>query len=271
MDEEEFFVAQCPTVPTLVNTELRFSVKTRQVRRLFNWPLTHLACEEIIPAQPRLQWGRPTFGARYDSFHGIRLGTPANNLTLGTRGTSVSSDSPTADLENQRIGVASMTLGGRFRATYWNDHDLWMLPISDGGDQGDTAGLQLSYNLGPHGIQTGGWTFRQVDLTLRLATGIPDRNQTELRGSRSVYSQVRFNEVERGDLNLNATLTKPGSPVRLHQRLDVGITYNSGRAGQLFQNDLIHHPLSIPEFQKRLNHYEVMVYFRVTNHWLSGD
>ncbi len=262
----DLFLAECSTVPTIVNSEMRFSVSTHQVKSLPRWPLAWVSCSEIVPAQPRIQWGQPTVGGRYDSFNGVRLGTPANNLTIGSRSTEVTSDSPMADLENQKVGVASLTLGGMFRLKYWNDHANWRIPIADGGDQGDTAGFQLSYNLGPHGIQTGGWTFQKIDFTMRLATGIPTRSQTRKDGKYEVYTGVRFNDVERGDLNLNATLTKPV----LHQRLDVGVTFNSGLIGHFFQNKLVHDNLDIPRFKKRVNRHEVHLYFRVVNDFLGG-
>jgi len=262
----DVFLAQCNTVPTIVNSEMRISVSTRQIKKLPQWPIAWEGCVEATPAQLRTQWGKPTSGGRIDGFNGFRLGSAANNLTIGTRVTQTTTDAPMADLENQRVGVASLTVGGRFRLKYWNDHGNWKLPISDGGDQGDTAGFQLSYNLGPHGVQTGGWTFQKVDLTMRLATGIPTRGQTKNVGGYDVYTGVRFNDVERGDLNLNATLTKPV----LHQRLDVGMTLNSAAIGHFFQNTVVHDKLGIPRFQKSHGRSEVHLYFRLVNNILGG-
>ena len=46
-------------------------------------------------------------------------------------------------------------MGGQHGFKYWNDHLSWWWPMADGGDQGDTAGLQFSYNLEPHALSAG--------------------------------------------------------------------------------------------------------------------
>ena len=218
----EFF-AECPTVAVIRGSEVRFSVDESKIRRILNWPLSYVSCGEITPNQPRLQWGVPTHGARYDSFSGLTLGNARNNLTLGSRSTYVSGDSPMATLETQRVGVATVTLGGRVRFKYWNDHAFWWWPIGDGGDRGDTAGLQFSYNLGAHQLEASGWMFNDLSLTMRLASGIPNRNSAVPQGDGEVHTEVQFPSVDRGDIELSTSLTN-----RNAQRLELGITVNTG-------------------------------------------
>ena len=218
------FMLQCPSVATVLGSEVRFSVRQPvQVRQIFNWPVAHIACGEIIPDQLRRQWGVPTSGARLDSYNGLRFGNPRNNLTLGFRSTSTSATNSIRSVAEQRIGVASVTLGGRVRFKYWNDHHFWWWPMADGGDQGDTAGLQFSYNLGAHNLGMGAWRFQNLNLTLRLASGIPNRNSAQPMGDGQVYTDVRFAGIDRGDLDVNTTLTN-----QRRQRLDLGMTLNSG-------------------------------------------
>jgi hypothetical protein len=251
----------CPSVPILGDSEVRFSVQTSQVYPIFRWPLAYVSCGEIIPPQLRLQWGAPTNSARYDSFGGIRFGQPGDkvSLTLGARTTYTSSDSEIAPVEQQRVGVASLTLGGRVNFKYWNDHSFWWWPMGDGGDQGDTAGLQFSYNLDRHNLGVRGWAFQGVSLTMRLATGIPDPKSAKPMGDGSVYSDIRFQHIDRGDLNLNTTLMN-----RQRQHLDVGITVNSGAVRHAVQSRLVHHSLQIPEFP-RTDNMGVMFYMRLTD------
>jgi hypothetical protein len=73
-------------------------------------------------------------------------------------------------VERQRVGVATLTLGGLAQFKYWNDHSFWWWPMGDGGDRGDTAGFQFNYNLGHHQLSAGDWSFK--DLSLTLATWI---------------------------------------------------------------------------------------------------
>jgi hypothetical protein len=249
----------CPSVPTLGDSEVRFSIPTAKLFPIFRWPLTYVSCGEITPPQLRLQWGIPTQGARYDSFGGLRFGTARTHLTLGARTTYASADSPLAAVEQQRVGVASLTLGGRVNFKYWNDHAFWWWPMGDGGDQGDTAGLQFSYNLGSRSVPAPEWTFQDFSLTLRLATGIPDRSSVKPLRDGLVYSEVHFPQIDRGDINLNTTLTR-----RPQQRLDVGITVNSGAVRYATQSRAVHHTLGIPEFP-RTEHFGVMFYLRLTN------
>jgi len=131
--------------------------------------------------------------------------------------------------------------------------------MGDGGDQADTAGWQVSYNLAPHNLSTHGWQFEDLNLTFRLATGIPNRNSGVPMGDGLVYSEVRFSEVNRGDVDLSSTLTN-----RLGQRLEVGILVNSDAVRHATQDRLIHHNLGIPEFPQT-GRFEVMMYLRLTN------
>lgn len=254
----DIFLAECPTVATIGASEVRFSVMSSKTRSIRGWPLSWVSCDEATPPQTRLQWGVPTGAARLDSFNGIRIGDERNNLTLGSRSTTVGSESAIAPVENQRVGVATLNLGGRYRFKYWNDHAFWWWPIGDGGDQGDTAGLQFSYNVGTHGLSAGrGWMFSDLSLTMRLASGIPDRKSAVPMGDGEVYSSVAFSAVDRGDLTLSTSLSK-----RSH-RLDVGVTVNSGTLRNVVQSKGVHKTLGIPEFPKT-HHVEVMLFMRLT-------
>ncbi len=253
------FLFGCPTVPVIRGSEVRFSVDTYRARQILKWPLTYESCGEIIPVQPRLQWGIPTSGARYDSYNGIRIGSPLNNLTLGFRSTDVSGESRIGLAERQRVGVAALTLGGMAQFKYWNDHSFWWWPMGDGGDQGDTAGFQFSYNVGHHRLSIRDWSVEDLSLTLRLATGIPNRKSAVPMGDGQVYSEVRFSEINRGDIDLSARLRN-----RYAQNLTVGITVNADAVRHATQDRLIHHTLGIPEFPQT-GRLEAMLYFRLTD------
>jgi len=251
------FLLKCPTVPVVRGSEVRFSIDTSRLISLPNWPLSYQSCGEIIPVQPRLQWGVPTYGERYDSYSGLRFGSPDNNLTLGFRTTYASG--ALAPVERQQVGVASLTLGGMVRFKYWNDHKFWWWPMGDGGDQGDTAGFQFGYNLGHHGLAAGNWRFNELTLTLRLATGIPDRSSAVPISDGQVYSQVSFSQINRGDIDLATTMTN-----RKAQNLMIGITVNADAVRHATQDRLIHHNLGIPEFPQT-GRLEVMMYMRLTD------
>jgi hypothetical protein len=253
------FIFGCPSVPVVRGSEVRFSIDTYKAVPLLKWPLSYESCGEIIPVQPRVQWGVPTSGARLDSYHGVRLGTGPTNLMLGFRSTSASSDGTLARAERQRVGVVSLTVGGVAQFKYWNDHGFWWWPMGDGGDQGDTAGFQFNYNLSRHSLSVGEWAFKDLSLTLRLATGIPDRSSAVPMGDGQVYSRVEFNEISRGDLDVSARLTN-----RSAQNMTVGITVNADAVRHATQDRAIHHTLGIPEFPQTA-HKEVMLYFRLTD------
>lgn len=253
------YVFGCPTVPVVRGSEVRFSVDSRKIVPILDWPLSYESCGEAIPVQPRVQWGVPTSGARYDSYNGIRIGSRRNNLTLGFRSTDASSDGLLAAAERQRVGVASLTLGGMAQFKYWNDHSFWWWPMGDGGDQGDTAGFQFSYNLGHHNLSVSDWIFKDVSLTLRLATGVPNRASARPMGDGQVYSQVDFPEINRGDIDLSTRLTDGKA-----RNLTLGLTVNADAVRHATQDRLIHHTLGIPEFP-RTGKLEVMMYFRLTD------
>jgi len=252
------FLMACPSVPVIRGSEVRFSIDEHKVIPLRQWPLAYVGCGEITPSQPRIQWGVGTFGARYDSFTGLRLGSLRNNLTLGARSTNAGSEGAIAPAERQRVGVASLTLGGRVRFKYWNDHNFWWWPMGDDGDQGDTAGLQFSYNLGAHGLATGGWSFGDLSLTLRLATGVPNKNSGVPMGDGQVYSEVRFSDINRGDVDLHTTLSDSKA-----RQLTLGVTVNSDAVRHAVQDRAVHRTLGIPEFP-RTGQLGVMFYLRLT-------
>lgn len=131
--------------------------------------------------------------------------------------------------------------------------------MGDGGDQGDTAGFQFSYNLGHHRLSIRDWSFEDLSLTLRLATGIPNRNSAVPMGDGHVYSEVRFSEINRGDIDLSARLSN-----RYAQNLTVGITVNADAVRHATQDRLIHHTLGIPEFPQT-GRFEAMMYLRLTD------
>jgi hypothetical protein len=254
------FMMECPSVATIQGSEVRFSIQQPLLAHpIFQWPLSRVQCGEIIPNQLRSQWGVPTWGAKYDAFQGLRFGDRRNNLTLGARTSYVSSDDPLRAVASQRVGVASVTIAGQVRFKYWNDHAFWWWPMGDGGDQGDTAGLQFSYNLAQHRFSTGSWMFEQFNLTLRLASGILDRTSAKPMRDGIIYTEVRFPQVDRGDIDASTTLKNN----RLY-RLDVGLTINSGQVRNTVQSKLVHRTLGIPEFPKT-NRREVMMYLRLTN------
>lgn len=261
MGDKFQFIRACPTVPVIRGSEVRFSIEEpRRMLTLSHWPLAYVSCGEITPSSSlRTQWGVPTNGARYDSYSGLRLGSDRWNLTLGARSTHTSSDGRLAPVERQRVGVAALTLGGRVRFKYWNDHAFWWWPMGDGGDQGDTAGLQFAYNLAPHDLSLRGWAFEDVQLTLRLATGIPNRNSAQPMGDGYVYSEVRFGDVNRGDVELSTTLSDKGA-----RRLEVGILVNSDAVRHATQDRAVHHTLGIPEFPQT-GRFEAMMFMRLIN------
>lgn len=252
------FVLACPTVPVVQGSEVRFSLRTAQSYRLPHWPLAYESCGELIPVQSRLQWGVNTEDARYDSYGGVRLGSLRNNITFGARTTYAGSRSRIASVERQRVGVVSLTLGGLVNFRYWNDHGFWWWPMGGGTDQGDTAGVMFGYNLGAHNLSAGRWRFESLNLSLRLATGIPDPGSVTPFGQGRIYSRVTFDEISRGDIDLNASLSS-----RSGQNLVVGLTVNSDRVRDATQNDLVHDNLDIPRVPAG-DRVEMMMYLKWT-------
>ena len=260
----DVFLAQCPTVATIGASEVRFSLKTKETREIPFWPKTlqtsYIACQEIIPAQHRTQWNLSTgLSARLDRFHGLRFGSSKNNLTIGYRATNVDSRSIIAPVENQRVGVASLSVDGRFRFKYWNDHTFWWWPIPGDEDKGDTAGLQFSYNLGHHGFSAGkNWEFSDLSLTMRLGTGRPDPHSITPMGDGELYNRVEFSAIDRGDLAVSTSLTGPRS-----QQLELGLVFNSGALRNGVQSKFVHKTMGIPELP-RTDHVEAMMYIKLT-------
>lgn len=257
----DLFLAKCPTVPTIGSSEVRFSTSTKKTVSLKRWPwLSYVGCKEIIPPQSRIQWGQSTSGARLDSTSALRIGSPGNNLTLAARSTNTSSDGKFSPVENQRVGIATITIDGRYRFKYWNDHAFWWWPMGDGGDKGDTTGLQFSYNLVNTGLHAGrDWVFSDITFTMRLATGIPDPKSVEPMGDGQIYTRVDFNAIDRGDLSLSTTLLN-----RASQKLQIGITINSGAVRNLVQSKVVHAHLGIPELPST-NHVEATIWLKLSD------
>lgn len=252
----DVFVMECSTVPTVVGSDVSFAIKQGNVRQIRNWPLRYVECETIAPPQHRLQWGVNTFGPRYDSYKAFRIGSKEYNLELGMRSTN--SGGRLMRLEDQRVGVASLTLASQFRLRYWNDHSFWWWPTGGGTDQGDTAGLGMSYVLGGDGFPLrDGWQWRDVNLNMRLATGIPVKGSVVTTTKGTFYSEVEFSGIDRGDVDLNATLTN-----RDQQRLMVGIWVNSGQLRNVVQSKVVHKTLDIPQLPPT-KQVEVMLYFKL--------
>lgn len=250
------FFAACNTVPEIDGTEVRFSIKTCEIVPLRDWPIRLVKADTIIPNECRIQWGVPTCGPRLDSYKGLRLGDEKYNLELGMRSTNAGGH--LMSVEEQRVGVATLTLDGKYKLKYWNDHYFPFWPMGGGTDQGDTAGVQFSYNLGNRGFPVGsGWQFETVSLTLRLATGIPDKSSVQTIDGRTIYSRVAFDGIRHGDLDLNTTLSKKDT-----QRLSVGLVINSEKIRDATQNKLIHRNLKIPELPAT-NDFGAIIYFKL--------
>jgi hypothetical protein len=260
------FLVACPTVPELDGPVVKFKPDTKRMMEAVKWPFKSVepvSCAQAsIPDLPRLKWGVLTSGARYDSFSGLKFKLPGDgtSLTLGARSTNVSSESIIAGAETQRVGVATLTVANTLRFKYWNDHFFWWWPMGDGGDQGDTAGLQVSYNLGKHGLTAGKeWEFKDLSLTMRLASGVPNRERTAPMGDGEVYTDVQFDSIHRGDIDLSTSLVN-----KRNQRLDVGLLVNSGAVKDAVQCGVVHQPMGIPCFEKS-SKVEVMMYMRLTD------
>jgi hypothetical protein len=237
---------------------MRFSLSSSEVRPILNWPIKYVSCQEITPPQLRVQWGRQVEGARYDKYNGVRLNLGGGGTTLDYGFRETNATGRLARVEGQRVGVASLTIDGKYQLQYWNDHHFPWWPIGDGGDQGDTAGVSLSYGLGRVGFPLSkGWSWSQMRLSLRMATGIPDHASAVTRHGTTIYTRVEFDDIDRGDIDLNALFNN----VNL-QQLDVGITVNSGAVRNLVQSKLVHRNLGIPEFP-RTPPLGAMIYFRL--------
>src|SRR3954469_126180 len=118
---------------------------------------------------------------------------------------------------------------------------------------------RFSYNLGHHNLPPHDWTFKDLSLTLRLATGIPNRASARPMGDGQVYSSVQFGEINRGDIDLSTSLTN-----RKAQNLTIGLTVNADAVRHVVQDRAIHHSLGIPEFPQT-GKLEMMMYLRLTD------
>ena len=74
-----------------------------------------------------------------------------------------------------------------------------------------------------------------------------------------VYSEVRFSEINRGDIDLSTRLMNQKA-----MNLTIGLTVNADAVRHATQDRLIHHTLGIPEFPQT-GKREAMVYFRLTD------
>jgi hypothetical protein len=272
----ETYLLGCNTVPEVSGTEVKFSIKSSEVKQLANWPLRHAQCKTIAPSQTRAQWRTLTEGARYDSYDGLRLGGRDTYFELGLRSTRATG--ALRRVEEQNVGVASLVINGEYRLSYWNDHDFpfWpsgMMTSVDktiarmsggdpskirGTDQGDTAGVSFSMVMGNQGFPLdNGWRWQTLNLSLRLATGIPDVSRTHTSGDRTFYSRVEFDGIDRGDIDLNLGFAK-----RDQQRLTVGLVMNSAKMRELTQGKLVHKNLGIPELPYK-GQLEGMIYLKL--------
>ena len=252
----DIYLMQCTTVPSVIGSEVRFSLKIGEVRQIRSWPLRYVSCDEITPPQARLQWGVNTYGARLDSYKALRLGSDAYNLQIGMRSTN--SNSHLRRVEEQRVGVATLTLAGQYRLSYWNDHAFWWWPMGGGTDQGDTAGLSMTYMLGNRGFPLlDAWQWRDVNVALRLASGIPDKKSVVTQQGTTFYSNVEFSGIDRGDIDVNTVMSN-----RDQQILTVGLWVNSGELRNAVQSKLVHKNLKIPELPKT-DQLEVMLYLKL--------
>ncbi|HUG39989.1 MAG TPA: hypothetical protein VMM12_05875 [Longimicrobiales bacterium] len=94
------------------------------------------------------------------------------------------------------------------------------------------TGLQFGYNLGAHDIRASDWKFQELNLTMRLASGIPKRDSARPMRDGFVYSEVAFKGVDRGDIDLSTSLTN-----RRQERLEIGVVVNSGSLRHSVQSD----------------------------------
>jgi len=272
----EKYVLACSTVPEISGTEVKFSIKSGSVTQLRDWPLHAVECQTITPTQSRLQWGVNTFGPRLDSYKALRLGDERYNFEIGMRSTNAGGR--LRAVEEQRVGVAPLTLAGQYQLSYWNDHAFPFWPtgalieaekgvqrLTNGAytpakatDQGDTAGFRFSLLAGNQGFPLKkGWQFQSLNISLRLATGIPDLSSTVTRPDGKFYSRVEFDGIDHGDIDVNATLTKSDQ-----QRLTVGIFVNAAEIRQATQGKLVHQTLGIPELPYK-GQKEAMIYLKL--------
>ncbi len=231
---------------TRVGMEMRSSLVLRGERHLAG-PLYYTSLTELSVSQLRLQWGQPTEGYRIDSTSGLALRFGGTfSLEMGKRDTYASGR--ISPVETQRVGYVEATFQETVSIRYFNDHFFPWFPVGGGTDQGDTAGVDVRLRTGAHGLNTGVAQFRltEVGAHLHMATGIPNQKVTAQEGGRTIYPDVRFNEISRGVISGSATFRDFGSGVGV--RFEAGV--DSGVISDLFQNRIVHRTLGIPEFPK---------------------
>ncbi|HEX8906891.1 MAG TPA: RHS repeat-associated core domain-containing protein, partial [Longimicrobiaceae bacterium] len=206
-------------------------------------PFYYASKTDVTVPQLRLQWRQSTEGYRVDTTRGLGVKLGPVSFEGGFRTTDV--NGRYAPVENQRVGYYQLGVGN-FTARYYNDHNFAWFPQGGGTDQGDTAGVSLQLKLGS-GAATGPGTFRMTDvgLNLKMATGIPNQQITDTSGGHTYYPRVEFNEISTGILSLSTTLTNAHG---VSLNLEAGV--DSGHISNLFQNQLVHRNLGIPEFPK---------------------
>jgi len=228
---------------TTIGSDMHFSL-LRESKLKLAGPLTLTSRYELSPDQLRLQWGQAVEGHRIDSWSGLRFGSDNWSVEALVRTTYASGR--LAAVENQTVGALRVTLGGHFVGEYYNDHRFVWFPMGGGTDQGDTAGLMLK--LDKLGQQIGGGVaLESVAANLRLATGIPDRGKTVEIGGRRYYTDVGYDQVRQGVLSLSAAFVDKRRGVLL--TVEGGA--NTDQIRDLFQNQIVHRTLGIPEFQAK--------------------
>jgi len=228
---------------TTIGSDMRFSLLRESKLKLAS-PLTLTSMYELSPDQLRLQWGHAVEGYRIDSWSGLRFGSNDWSVEALVRTTYASGR--LAPVENQSVGALRITLGGHFVGEYRNDHRFVWFPMGGGTDQGDTAGLMLKLDkLGQH--VGGGVTLESVAANLRLATGIPDRSKMVEIGGHRYYTDVAYDQVRQGVLSLSAAFADN----RRGLLLTVEGGANTDQVRDLFQNQIVHRTLGIPEFQAK--------------------
>lgn len=225
------------------------------------------------PGNTRLQWGVPTWGRRTDA-HAIlsaRIDRPFAGLIgllsnksdytgnerrrefsltpyVGARQTA----SPGGIPENQRVGLAGLKMGNprgvELDLGMWNDAPMVFGPLGSEGDKLDTGGGYLKVaglETLRHGIAPNRWALHQIAVTIRMATGVHGDALSEVNGY-TYYADVRFPEIDRGDVSLGATFLKTKKqPI---QTMEIGLGINSGRVRHAVQTEVIHKPLKVPGF-----------------------
>ena len=228
---------------TTVGSDMRFSL-LRESKLKLAGPLSLTSLYELSPDQLRLQWGQAVEGHRIDSWSGLRFGSEDWAVEALIRTTYASGR--IAPVENQTVGALRLTLGGHFVGEYRNDHRFVWFPMGGGTDQGDTAALMLKLDKLGQPL-AGGVTLESVGANLRLATGIPDRNKTVEIGGRRYYTDVGYDQVRQGVLSVSAAFADKNRGLLL--TVEGGA--NTDQVRDLFQNQIVHRTLGIPEFQAK--------------------